>query len=186
MDAEPTDKVGDVVRRVACDSERDAFVVFERRVLRRSDEMKGCGISDGGTLQVMSKVRGGRRHKNKTRQRERKKDTCQRRPEQKSDEEPKNVKDLVMQECNKELMIRTLQENEENRKIIESMAEGSDAEMERTLQNYRTAGREVLGCEQSQNMAEVLEWGFRCAVDARRKRRQAEQNAGTGKDSELQ
>ena len=110
--------------------------------------------------------------------RERKEATSPRKPEQESDEEPKNVKDLVMQERNKELMIRTLEENEEHRRIIESTAEGSDAEMERTLQNYRTAGREVLGCEQSQHMEEMLEWGFRCAVDAGRERRQAEQNAG--------
>ena len=39
------------------------------------------------------------------------------------------------------------------------MAEGSDDEMERTLQNYRTAGREALGCEQSQHVGEMLEWG---------------------------
>ena len=89
-------------------------------------------------------------------QKERKQATSPRRPEQKSDEEPKHVKDLVMQECNKEWMIGTLKVPEENQKIIEIMAEGSDAEIERRLQNNLTAGRKVLGCEQRQHTPEML------------------------------
>ena len=54
-------------------------------------------------------------------------------------------------------MVGTIKENEENRKVmvwmleednrkmIESMSEGSDAEIEQELQNCGTAGREVLG-----------------------------------------
>ena len=41
-----------------------------------------------------------------------------------------------------------MEENEDHRKIIESISEGSDIEMEHTLQNYRS--REVLGLEQGQ------------------------------------
>ena len=33
------------------------------RVLRRSDGLRSCGVSDGCTIQVMSRMRGGGRHK---------------------------------------------------------------------------------------------------------------------------
>ena len=58
-----SDKVGDVVKRIpssACDSKRDVYMTCEGRVIRRSDDLKGCGISDGGTLQVTPRLRGGR------------------------------------------------------------------------------------------------------------------------------
>ena len=146
-------------------------------MLRRSDELRGCGISDGSILQVMSKMRGRGMHKNRNGQKEWKNATSPRRPEQNSDEEPKNVKDLLMQECNKEWMIGTLKVPEENQKIIETMAEGSDAEKERTMHNYRTAGREVLGRKQSQHMAKC--WNGDSSVQSapEGKRRQAVQNA---------
>ena len=62
-----SDKVGDVVKRIpssACDSKRDVYMTCEGRVIRRSDDLKGCGISDGGTLQITPRIRGGR-HKGK-------------------------------------------------------------------------------------------------------------------------
>ena len=49
------------------------------------------------------------------------------------------------QECDRDAAIQMIEENEDSRKMIESMSEGSDEDMERTLQNYRTAGYEVLG-----------------------------------------
>ena len=45
-------------------------------------------------------------------------------------------------------------------------------EVEQALQNYRTAGREVLGWDQGQ--ADLMERGLRWAVEARRKERRAE------------
>ena len=42
MDAAPSDKVIDVMRRVSvCDSKRDMYVTFEGRLLRKSDEVRG-------------------------------------------------------------------------------------------------------------------------------------------------
>ena len=58
-------------------------------------------------------------------------------------------------EENKKVMVLMLDENEDNRKMIESICEGSDAEVEQALQNYRTAGREVLGWDQGQ--ADLME-----------------------------
>ena len=63
-----SDKVGDVVKRIlssACDSKHDVYMTCEGRAIRRGDELKGCGISDGGTLQVTSRMRGRGRHKDK-------------------------------------------------------------------------------------------------------------------------
>ena len=53
----------------ACYSKRDVYVTFEGRVLRRSDEVKACGMSDGSTLQVVSKIRGGRKAQGQDEQR---------------------------------------------------------------------------------------------------------------------
>ena len=64
-------------------------------------------------------------------------------------------------------------ENEDNRKMIDSICGGSDFEVEEALQNYRAAGREVLGWDQGQ--ADLMERGLRWAVEARRRgRRQQE------------
>ena len=62
-------------------------------------------------------------------------------------------------------MIRMMEENEDNRKMIESMSEGSDVDMEQMLQNYRTAGQDVLGWDQEQ--VETLERGLREGVKTR-------------------
>ena len=62
-----------------------------------------------------------------------------------------------------------IEDNEDNRKMIESMSEGSDVDMEQTLQNYRTACRDVLGWDQEQ--VGMMERGLRWAVEARRKKR---------------
>ena len=74
-----------------------------------------------------------------------------------------------------------LEENEDNRKMIESICEGSDDEVEQELQNYRTAGCEVLGWDQGQ--ADLMERGLRWAVEARRKgrRQQEEEQRREGK-----
>ena len=48
-----SDKVGDVVKRIpssARDSKGDVYMTCEGKVIQRGDELKGCGISDGGTL----------------------------------------------------------------------------------------------------------------------------------------
>ena len=35
------------------------------KVLRRSEKLKSCGVSDGCTIQVTSRLRGGGKHKDK-------------------------------------------------------------------------------------------------------------------------
>ena len=50
----------------------DAYLTFDGKVLRGRDEVKSCGIGNGGTVQVMSKMRGGGRRKDKKRKAEKK------------------------------------------------------------------------------------------------------------------
>ena len=128
------------------------------------------------------KAQGGEKSKG-----ERKRAAKPQRPEQKSEKQPRREKDPVVQECdrdtvvqmieeseeNRKVIVRMLEENEDNRKMFESICEGSDVEVEQALQNYRTAGREVLGWDQGQ--ADWLERGLRWAVEARRKERREEQ-----------
>ena len=180
------DKVEDVIRRVQND--QDAYVTLHGRVLKRGEKLRSCEVTDGCTVQITSKLRGGGKHKDKKGQRERKRAAKPQGPEQKSEEGPKRDKGPVVQECDRDaairmieeseetrkMMVRKLEENEDNRKMIESICEGSDAEVEQALENYRTAGREVLGWDQGQ--ADLMERGFRWAVEARRTgRRQQEE-----------
>ena len=61
-----SDKVGDIVKRIpssVCCSKRDVYVPCEGRVIRRGDELKCCGVRDGSTVQVTSRMLGGRRRK---------------------------------------------------------------------------------------------------------------------------
>ena len=203
------DKVEDVMRQVQKDE--DVYVTMHGRVLRRNEKLKRCGATDGCTIQVTSRLRGGGKHKDKKGQKERNRATKPKGPEQKSEEEPKRDKGPVIQECdrdtavrmieeseeNRKVMVRMLEENEDNRKMIESTREGSDVcfsdEVEQALQNYRTAGREVLGWDQGQ--ADLMERGLRWAIQARRKgrrqqeeeqRRQGEQGQHPGQEQSKQ
>ena len=57
------DKVEDVTRRIQKDE--DAYAPMQGRVLRTSEELKSCGVTDGCTMQVTSMLRGGGKHKDK-------------------------------------------------------------------------------------------------------------------------
>ena len=57
------DKVEDVIRRIL--NGEDVFVTMHGRTLKRSEKLNSCGVSDGCTIQVMSRMRGGGKHKDK-------------------------------------------------------------------------------------------------------------------------
>ena len=57
------------------------------RVRRRSDELRSCGVVDGSTVQVVSRMRGGGRYKDKKSKAEKKQAGSLERPEQNCDEE---------------------------------------------------------------------------------------------------
>ena len=70
MDVPQNDKVSDMMKRIPDGG--DMYVTSGGRFLRRSDEMRSCGVRDGSTVQVLRRLRGGGKHKDKKSQKERK------------------------------------------------------------------------------------------------------------------
>ena len=164
MEVSPEDKVQKILNTVS-KSDRDVYVTSGGRTLKGGDKLKSCEVRDGSTVEITSRMRGGGRHKDKKSKVEKKEGMKQ---------EPLKNEGPAILESEKEAVIRMLEETEEYRKTIESICDGSDVEVEQALQNYRTAGREVLGWNQGQ--ADMMECGLRWAVEARREgRRQQEE-----------
>ena len=46
-------------------SRASTYVTCEGRILRKGDKLKSCGVRDGSTVQVTSRMRGGGKHKDK-------------------------------------------------------------------------------------------------------------------------
>ena len=115
------DKVEDVMRQIQKDE--GVYVTMHGKVLRRDEKLKSCGVSDGCTIQVTSRLRGGGKHKDKKGQKERKRAAKQKGPEQKSEEEPKIDKGPVIQECDRDTVVQMIEESEENRKVTVRMLE---------------------------------------------------------------
>ena len=53
----------DIMRQVQNDE--DAYVTMQGKVLKTSEKLKSCGVTDGCTIQVTSRMRGGGKHKDK-------------------------------------------------------------------------------------------------------------------------
>ena len=64
------EKIEDVMRRIQKDE--DAYVTMQGKVLRTSENLKSCGVTDGCTIQVTSRMRGGGKHKDKKSKEEKK------------------------------------------------------------------------------------------------------------------
>ena len=182
------DKVEDVMRQFL--SSEDMYVTMQGRVLKRNEKLKSCGVTDGCTIQVMSRIQGGGRHKDKKRKESAKTERTEHRVDQKDDgvesvamdsaqpmgerpeqrwaDEVRRDKTPVMRECDKDTVIRMIEQNEVYRKIVEGMSGGNDFEVEWMVQEYLRISRETLGWTQEQ--AEMMECGIRWAVEARRRK----------------
>ena len=57
------DRVEDVMRRIQNDE--DAYVTLHGRVLKRGEKLRSYEVTDGCTIQVTSRMRGGGKHKDK-------------------------------------------------------------------------------------------------------------------------
>ena len=57
------DKVEDLMRRIQKDE--DAYATMQGKVLRASEKLKSRGVTDGCTIQVTSRMRGGGMHREK-------------------------------------------------------------------------------------------------------------------------
>ena len=68
MELALSDKMNDIVKRIptsACCNKCDVLVTCEGKVLERNEELRSCGVSDGCTVQVVNRMRGGGKHRNK-------------------------------------------------------------------------------------------------------------------------
>ena len=178
------DKVEDVLRQVQNDE--DVNVTMQGKALRMSDELKSCGVTDGCTIQVTSRLRGGGEHKDMKGQKERKRAVKPKGPEQESEEEPKSDEGRALIQMDE--VLRRMEENEEFQKIIDWMSEGSEGEVQQKVQNYMAETRMSW---MNKEIFEHLEGGVWRAVEARRKekggknkkhRRQEEQEQIPGQE----
>ena len=87
------DKVEDVMKRIQ--SDEDVYMTMQGKALRTSEKLKSCGVTDGCTVQVTSRLRGGGKHQDKKGQKERKRAVKPKGPEQKSEEELKSDEGLA-------------------------------------------------------------------------------------------
>ena len=137
-------EMSDKVKKIPI-SDQDVYVTSGGRILRRSDKLESCEVRDGSTIQVMSRMRGGGKHKDKKSKVEKKQAASAKTPEQKFTDEEEGDRGPAILESEKEAIIRMWEENDVSRKLIDVIPEGSDVDMEQALESYRTVSREVLG-----------------------------------------
>ena len=162
------DKVEDVMRQIQKDE--DVYVTMHGKVLRRDEKLKSCEVTDGCTIQVTSRLRGGGKHKDKRSKAGTKQGTEE---SGKKDQQVGSMSDKCqeMTKDQKDALIQTIERNEGYRKLITTISEAENWEHE--IQCFRKQLQEQSGIEEER--AKVMEWGMRWAVEARRRGRGAEQ-----------
>ena len=83
----PKDKVQKILNIVS-GSDQDVYATCQGRMLRKDDELRSCGVSDGCTIQVTSRMRRGGRRKDKMSRSEKKQAKSAKGNDQKIAEEP--------------------------------------------------------------------------------------------------
>ena len=167
LDVSLDDAINDVLKQIQSDEE--VYVTMHGRVLRRNDMLKSCGVTDGCTVEVTSRIRGGGKHKDKKGQKERKRAVKPKGPEQKSEEEPKSDEGPALIQMDE--VLRRMEGNEEFQKIIDWVSEGSEGEVQQKVQSYLATIRMSW---MSKEQFEYLESGVWRAIEARRKERREE------------
>ena len=157
------DKVEDVMRRIQKDE--GAYVTMQGKVLRTSEKLKSYRVTDGCTIQVTSRMRGGGRHKDKKKGSEKKQTASAKGNEQNSVKEPESGRGPVLLDCYSSAVDRMIQESEGYQEFIEQLSKGSEVEMEQTMQRFVATARGFSG--QEHNPVEILESGIRRAVARR-------------------
>ena len=178
MEMEMNDKVDDILKKIPI-SDQDVYVTSGGRILRRSDKLKSCEVREGSTVEVMSRMRGGGRHKDKKSKSEKKQTKNPETPEQKCDGESRSDEGSEMIPMDEAK--RRLEENEEYLKILDCTSEENEEEVQQKVQNYLACMQKVSWMTKEQ--FEHLEKGVWQVVEARRKgmdedqeqRRQAQQ-----------
>ena len=106
LDVSPDDKVDDVIKQIQ--SEEDVYVTLHGRVLKRSEKLKSCEVTDGCMIQVTSRMRGGGKHKDKKSKAEKKQAANGKTLEQKFVDEVRGDKVPAIRECDKDAKIGVL------------------------------------------------------------------------------
>ena len=76
MEVSPEDKVQKILKTVS-GSDQDVYVTSGGRILRRDEKLKSCEVTDGCTVEVTSRMRGGGKHKDKKGKEDKKKQVAQ-------------------------------------------------------------------------------------------------------------
>ena len=171
------DKVEDVMRQIQKDE--DEYVTMHGKVLRRDEKLKSCEVTDGCTIQVTSRLRGGGKHKDKRS----KADTKQGIEENgKKDQQVGSMSDKCqeMTKDQKDALIQTIERNEGYRRLITTISEAEDWEYK--IQRFGKQLQEK--SEIGEERAKVMEWGMRWAVEARKRRREEEQGQSMGQEED--
>ena len=134
------DKVEDVLKRIQKDE--DVYVTMHGRVLKRCEKLKSCEVTDGCTIQVTSRLRGGGKHKDK-------KSKAEKRPAA-SAKQPEPLQ-----------MEKVLEE------MVTCIVEGSDVEGEQRLQSFLATIQNSTGWEKGR--LEIMECRIRQAVEEKRR-----------------
>ena len=128
MEVSPEDKVQKILN-TASGSDWDVYVTCEGRILVK--KMKSCGVRDGSTVYVMSRTRGGGKHKDKKKKAERKPSASTTKLEQMREE--KTEVDLELREDSQE--VRLDDGSGEKGSSAEEEFEALDKEM--VMEKYR-------------------------------------------------
>ena len=123
----------------------------------RSEKLKSCEVTDGCTIQVMSRMRGGGKHKDKKSKVEKKQTASAKTSEQKFVEEVRSDKSPVIRECDKNTTVtrqesmsdvsQDTRERDENKMIhlldedsmkswVEFWSKESDNEVGQRMENW--------------------------------------------------
>ena len=116
-------------------------------VLRINEKLESSGVTDGCTIQVTSRMRGGGQHKDEVEK------------TQVTRQEPVRSEGPAILDSEREAVIRMLEETEEYPKIVGDVLGGSDIEVGRKMQHWVTALQERAEVDKGQ--MRVMECGLR-------------------------
>ena len=139
--------------------------------------LRSCGVSDGCTIQVMSKMHGGGKHKVKTSKAEKKRDRTPEKTERTRGQEAEfqvehntdrldDNSDAASQEIDRGNAIKQFRE-QGLQPTIRDLSEGSEEQVENKIQQYLKKLRDSARLETEQ--LSVMDKAVRWAVEAERK-----------------
>ena len=172
MEMKMSDKVDDIVKKIPI-SDQDVYVTSEGRVLRGGDELRKCGVRDGCTVEVMRRMRGGGRHKDKKNKVEKKQVAILRRSEspqaqleQKDEEESKCDEGQAISEDVVQQVLERGLDVLGGAEALERLSEGSDDEVDKKMELFLVAFKK--SCRLPPVLVEELEKLAKSEVTARR------------------